>query len=189
MKNKVYSLKDFMTDSQKLVYTNGYCLMPNFNDTTSEGIWKVLNDMAGETLSTDTKYTRTLWCKYLWPEIHDSFIWLDADDENAKDNLIASIAKWLFETQEVYEKIIDNATNKYNDLFAAVKNTTQNIFNDTPQAGEAGLFDHSHATNTTETESTNDVGTPVQRLLEVESFIKSYYARWTQAFINKYVIL
>lgn len=177
MKNKVYCLKDFMTDSQKLVYTNGYCLMSSFNDTTSEGLWKVLNDMADETLSSDTKYTRTLWCKYLWPEIHDAFIWLDDDDENAKDNLIASMAKWLFETQEVYEKIIDNATNKYDDLFAKLENKTFNIFNDTPQSNSDGFFDRHHATNTTETTNTNDVGTPVQRLAEVEEFIKSYYKR------------
>lgn len=190
MKNKVYTLKDFMTTQQKINYINGYCLLPNFSESTSAGLWNVLNEMSsGAPMSTDTKYTRTLWCKYLWPEIHDAFIWLDEDDENAKDNFIASVAKWLIETQEVYEKIINNATSKYNDLFKAVESKSFSRYNDTPQSSDTGFDDDNYATNTTSSVTTNDVATPVQRLEEVEGFIKSYYKRWAQSFIDKFIIL
>lgn len=202
---RVYlKLKDLMTEAQKESHPNGYCLMTSFSEESSEGLWAVLNTMSDLTLGSDTKYTRTLWCKYLWPEIVKANItYADVNclpcadpviPEEVKgeitDEVISNIASWLNSTQSVYEAIINNAQNRYEDLFAKVENETFSRFNDTPQVSiETGFDDDDYATNTNKTISKTEAGTPVQRLREVEQFIRSYYAEWANDFIRTFIIL
>lgn len=199
-----YTIKDFMASSQLLTHTTGYSLMVSFNDTTSEGTWTFLNTIVLATIGTDDKLTRTLWCKYLYPEIYNKPItYLDvlhspyeqpqkplSGDQfnNLKNEFITDFAKWMNETYDVYKKKFD-ALAEYPNLVGDVVSEQFSRYNDTPQANLTGFDDDGHATNTNKIINRTQVGTQVQRLDELNKFVKNYYKQWVFDFCDTFVIM
>lgn len=144
----------------------------------------------------DTAESDEIWCKYIVPRYFDVYTFGIANGEDRFYEeewaewfrLYASI---LYRTYDKYKALIDIYDDELSNLMNDVKTTSEIKFNDTPQNQFNSLnynwADDAHLTNISRSSTTNELGTKMARITEIQNNLRNIYADWADEFRGLFI--
>lgn len=190
MVRNYYTLGDIAVAAD--IYEEVGPLSPDADDSLAT----IIEGIIGEFLGSDVVQAedKTLFHDYIWPSLYDeSIMYTDgaeltgADLVKAAKKLGGHLYTWFISSRTTYIPIIRFYNGKINDLMAEVKSTSLSKYNDTPQDGGDFVTD-AHVTTATQTETSTEGDTPINRLDEIRKKLRDIYFEWYRNFQKTFVI-
>ncbi len=168
-----------------------------------DGFYTFLANVMGGSLGSaflekfqDSPETIELFKTYIWPNYYkepvcyidkESVLWIPVEEPTEEEILaefrdqIGKIAVWLKESSERYVILINLLEENKESLMKGMNSESLVTFNDTPQV-VGDLESDQFISHLSKSKSTQDWGTPMQRIVEIQNGIRSYYSQWAAEF-------
>ena len=154
-----------------------------------------------EELRSQSNEISVLLKNYVFPRLWNQWVFFDDRDllpeavsseqsDELKD-FVQRVGAWLSMTYIRYAPRIQAMVANKTKLMDKVANSAETKLNEAPQtpyvAGETDGDDH--LTNVTKTDASDDAGTKMSRIAEIDLNIKSAYEEWAKEFENSFVLI